>query len=60
MDANFRLKRKARGKWNDVYLSPNWGYFVHPNHHDAERQRAGPENEKEEVRTLTDAVHTLH
>lgn len=52
MDVNFRLKRKARGTRNPLYLSPNWGYFVHPDDHEDERKRVeaeekDPDNEKE-------------
>jgi hypothetical protein len=46
MDANFRLKRKARGSRIPIYLSQNWGYFVLPEDHEAERQRVEEETEE--------------
>jgi hypothetical protein len=52
MDANFRLKRKARGTRSPIYLSPNWGYFVHPDDHEQERKHVEeeePETEKDDV-----------
>lgn len=62
MDAS--LKRKERGTRSPLYLSPNWGYFVDPGDHEAERQRVEAEEkdselekeqEKDDVRTTTSA-----